>query len=206
VAAYQSARRTIAANPPRADDSIRRRLAACLDAQRQLATALRAEAMLTTLMERDVRSLEPVALWHATHRDWPTTSAVATGSLPAVTLTARRPADATSNRRTTAGLIGIALLWILVTAATVVGLRRGWVSEIFRRWPHAVGVAIGIGWWLWLWPSPLGLLLVVVSLAAAVRSIWSILFDSADERNYARENHRHERPRFARPDTLDVGQ
>jgi len=61
---------------------------------------------------------------------------------------------------------------LLLTALTVVGLRRGTLAEWFKRWPVAFGVALGLAWWLWLQPGVLGWVIVAASLAASALSGW----------------------------------
>ena len=61
---------------------------------------------------------------------------------------------------------------LAVAAGGAWSLRRGWLSEWFRRWPALFGVVFGLAWWLWLSPSLLGWGMVLASLAVSVLSAW----------------------------------
>jgi hypothetical protein len=61
--------------------------------------------------------------------------------------------------------------WIGLAVVCALALPRFSVlADVFRRWPHFVGVAIGLLWWLYCQPSVLGWLLVAFSVAASLRS------------------------------------
>ena len=76
-----------------------------------------------------------------------------------------RPAerDWFSHRLVAAGVL------VVLTGLAVVGLRRGRLTGVLRRWPHAAGAVLGLAWWLWLTPSVLGLGIALASVLAAGR-------------------------------------
>jgi len=82
-------------------------------------------------------------------------------------------------RRAQPGRIGSALLTIFGLAVSVGlllwGLQRATLTELLKRWPGALGVAVGLGWWLWLSPSILGWGIVLASLAASIWPGWKYL-------------------------------
>ncbi len=85
--------------------------------------------------------------------------------------------------------------WLALLGLATWGLRRGLLVEWFRRWPHALGVAVGLVWWLWLSPSALGLLLVVGCAAAALRTGWRTASRPASDASAisVRSSHLHGR-------------
>jgi hypothetical protein len=185
--AYHQARRAIdeaASSAP--TESLERRLDALRRAQAELA----AELGVTSLFDEQLAARRPevppttlgdgalpgqaIALRRADPaKEVPAPSrlyAAASGGWPRLAL--RTPARPMSGLWWT---LLSASLWLGLTAAVAMTLRAGWLGEMFRRWPHAVGVLIGVIWWLWLWPSPIGLLLVFVSAATALRGLRPIL-------------------------------
>ena len=69
------------------------------------------------------------------------------------------------------GLARVGLwLWTLVLLAAAIEIvRRGYLAEWFRRYPLPTAAVAGIAWWLWLSPSGLGLLFALACVAASFR-------------------------------------
>jgi hypothetical protein len=63
------------------------------------------------------------------------------------------------------------VMWLTFFGLVFVGVRRGVVQGVVRRWPQGVVVLVGLVWWLWLTPSVLGLVIVTAGVWLSARSV-----------------------------------
>lgn len=139
--------------------------------QSGIAARLDAADVLAELLETDAAARAGSDAWHAAFfQGRRLLVEQAAGALPEIAVQVTPLPAAPVVARVLAGAG-----WVLLLGLVAIGLRRGLLVEVFRRWPQAIGVLAGLAWWLWLSPSVLGLLLVAACVATSVRSGWRSL-------------------------------
>ncbi|HVW38561.1 MAG TPA: hypothetical protein VHB99_14700, partial [Pirellulales bacterium] len=148
-----------------AGESASVKLAGLPDNWLRLARGLHTEELLKQIADQERLSTETMDVWQFVHDSSPATRfRWFAGSGPAdVTLRRNWPGAWPERLRQTAW-IGLAIVGALTLP------RLSPVTDVLRRWPHFVGVAVGLLWWLYCQPGALGWLLVAFSLAASLRS------------------------------------